>query len=169
MTMLSRIAVAGVLATAVAVPARAQDPATCPMHAAHTRRGEVDLRHDAASGVAHEKAVHRFLLAKDGGSIQLEAVDAGDLAVRARIREHLQVVARSFAAGDFALPMTIHAQVPPGTEVMKQRKDAIRYAYEPTAKGGVVRITTRDAKARAAVHAFLRFQVDDHGTNDPAH
>ena len=167
--MLVTIAVLGLLGTgaAVVVPAGAQDPATCPMHAAHTRRDQVDHRHDAASGVAHEKAVHHFRIAKDGGSIQLEAIDEADVATRDGIREHLQVVARAFAAGDFALPMAIHAQVPPGTEIMKQRRSAIRYSFEPTAKGGVVRISTRDAKARAAVQEFLRFQIDDHGTNDP--
>lgn len=165
--MIAGIAVLGLLATA-AVAAQAQDPAACPMHPAHTRRAQVDHRHDAASGVAHEKAVHHFLLAKDGGSIQLEAIDASDIEARDRIREHLQVVARAFAEGDFALPMAVHAQVPPGTSVMKQRKGAIRYSFEPTAKGGLVRISTRDARARAAVHEFLRFQVDDHGTDDPA-
>ena len=63
--------------------------------------------------------------------------------------------------------MTIHDQVPPGAEVMKKRRSAIRYSYEPSEKGGVVRISTRDAKALAAVHEFLRFQIRDHGTNDP--
>jgi hypothetical protein len=157
----------GLLALVIAVPAAAQDHTTCPMHAAHRRREQVDHRHDAVSGVAHDKAVHHFLLAEDGGTIQLEGVDADDVAARDRIREHLQVVARAFAAGDFALPTRIHARVPPGTQVMKRRKGSIRYTYEPTARGGVVRISTRDAKARAAVHEFLRFQVDDHGTNDP--
>lgn len=166
--MLVRIAVLGVVAAvAAAVPARAQDHTACPKHAEHSRRAQVDHRHDAASGVAHEKAVHQFLLARDGGSIRLEAIDAADPDARDRIREHLQIVARAFASGDFALPVAIHARVPPGTEVMKQRKGAIRYSYEPTVKGGLVRISTRDAKARAAVHEFLRFQVDDHGTNDP--
>ncbi len=79
------------------------------------------------------------------------------------------MVARSFAAGDFALPMLIHAQVPPGVEVMKKVKTAIHYDYSPSERGGVVRISTRDAAALAAVHAFLRFQIEDHGTGDPTH
>lgn len=137
------------------------------MAASHAKREQVDHRHDVATGVPHEKAVHQFLLAKDGGSIRLEVTDAGDVEARDRIREHLQVVTRSFAAGDFALPMAIHDQVPPGTEVMKKRKGTIRYSYEPTEKGGLVRISTRDARALAAIHDFLRFQVRDHGTSDP--
>lgn len=50
---------------------------------------------------------------------------------------------------------------------MKERKGAIRYAYSPTDRGGQVRISTADARAREAVHAFLRFQIEDHGTGDP--
>lgn len=143
------------------------DHASCPMAAAHARREQVDHRHDEATGVAHQKSVHQFLLAKDGGSIQLEARDASEVDAIARIREHLQVVTRSFTAGDFSLPMLIHDEVPPGAEVMKNRKGAIRYSYAPTGKGGVVRISTRDAKALAAVHEFLRYQIRDHGTGDP--
>ena len=66
------------------------------------------------------------------------------------------------------MPTTIHAQVPPGAAVMKERKAAIRYAYSPTERGGQVRISTSDPRALEAVHEFLRFQVRDHGTGDPA-
>jgi hypothetical protein len=133
--------------------------------AAH--RADVDHRHDEATGVSHEGALHHFGLAKDGGSIRLEVTDASATEARDRIREHLQMVARSFAAGDFALPTLIHDQVPPGVDVMKTHKDVILYAYAPSEKGGIVSISTRDAEALDAVHEFLRFQIRDHGTNDP--
>jgi hypothetical protein len=83
---------------------------------------------------------------------------------RDRIRQHLQVVARSFAAGDFTLPMQVHAQTPPGAKTMKKMRKAIAYAYSPTDKGGEVRISTSDPAALSAIHAFLRFQIEDHGT-----
>jgi hypothetical protein len=145
----------------------AQDYANCPMAGPDTHRARVDKRHGKATGVAHEGTVHHFLLADDGGSIRLEATDASQVEARNRIREHLQTVARSFAAGDFALPMLIHDQVPPGVDVMKKRKHAIQYAYASSENGGVVRISTRDSRALEAVHEFLRFQIRDHGTNDP--
>ena len=132
------------------------------------RRAQVDQRHDEATGVAHQGTVHHFLLAKDGGSIRLEVIDPSAAEARDRVREHLQTVARSFAAGDFSLPMLIHDQVPPGVDVMKKRKRAIRYTYAPNENGGVVRISTRDAAALRAVRDFLRFQIRDHGTSDPA-
>jgi hypothetical protein len=160
-------AAAACLIVSGAVVVSAQDHANCPMAASHARRDQVDERHDHATGVAHEASVHHFLLAKDGGSIRLEATDPADVEGRDRIREHLQAITRAFASGDCAMPMAIHDQVPPGVEVMKKRKGAIRYSYEPSEKGGVVRISTRDPRALEAVHAFLRFQIHDHGTDDP--
>jgi hypothetical protein len=137
------------------------------MAASRSTHDEVDHRHDQATGVGHDDSVHHFRLAKDGGSIELEMKDAADVEGRDRIREHLQVVARSFAAGDFGLPVSIHGRVPPGVDEMKKRRSAISYRFEPTEKGGVVRIATRDARALDAVHRFLRFQISDHRTGDP--
>ena len=162
-----RIIAVVLFVSGLAAAISAQGHEHCPMAGSEAHRAQVDHRHDEATGVAHEGMVHHFLLADDGGSIHLEVTDASQVEARNRIREHLQAIARSFAAGDFALPMLIHDQVPPGVDVMKKRKGSIRYAYRPSDNGGVVQISTHDAKALDAVHAFLRFQVQDHGTNDP--
>jgi hypothetical protein len=156
-----------VAATAPAAYA-AQDHQGCPMAAkAGERRAEVDHRHEHATGVPTQGTRHHFLLAKDGGSIRLGVEDEGGTDARDRIREHLQLVASSFAAGDFSMPMAIHDQVPLGVDVMKARRDAIRYSYSETPQGGVVTISTQDAVALAAIHEFLRFQIRDHATGDP--
>jgi hypothetical protein len=155
------------LLMAASVAASAQDHASCPHATAQVHRKDVDRRHDHATGVSHEGSEHHFLLSPDGGAIRLEVKDASQGAERDRIRGHLQVVARSFAAGDFTLPRQIHGEIPPGVPVMKERRAAIRYAYVPTDRGGVVTISTKDAAALAAVHEFLRFQIADHGTGDP--
>ena len=159
-----------VLAVALgpAAAALGQDHSTCPMMSkAAEHRAAVDHRHHAATGVSHEASVHHFLLTPEGGTIRLEAASEAPPADREQIRVHLRHVARSFAAGNFELPMLIHDQVPPGVAVMKKMKAAIRYAFSETDRGGEVRITTKDAAALAAVHRFLRFQIDDHGTGDP--
>ena len=163
--MKSALAVVMVLSAAAAV--QAHDHADCPMAKTMKHRTGVDQRHDEVTGVAHEQAVHHFLLTPTGGTIRLEATDADDTEARDRIRKHLQVVARSFAAGDFALPMLIHDQTPPGIDVMKKTKTAIGYEFSPTDQGGDVRISTKDAQALSAIHSFLRFQVEDHGTGEP--
>ena len=101
-------AVAGfVLVSGLATAGVAQDHANCPMAGSDAHRAKVDHRHGEATGVAHEGTVHHFLLTKDGGSIGLEVNDAGRTEDRDHIREHLQVVARSFAAGDFALSLSV--------------------------------------------------------------
>ncbi len=151
-----------------AATAAAQDHEECPMHAAHAgRQAEVDQRHQHTTGVPSDGTRHHFLLAKDGGSIQLGVADPTRTDARDAVREHLRAIARAFATGDFSMPMAIHDQVPPGVDVMKARRDAIRYAYADTPAGGSVTIATGDAEALAAVHAFLRFQIRDHGTGDP--
>lgn len=158
---------AAALLIGIAPVAWSQDHANCPMAPSAEHRAGVDHRHDQVSGVGHESSVHHFLLAKDGGSIRLEVTDAADVAGRGRIREHLQAIARAFGAGDFAMPKRIHAQAPPGSATMAERRAAIRYTYADTDTGGIVTISTEDRAAREAVHQFLRFQISDHGTGDP--
>jgi hypothetical protein len=133
-----------------------------------SHRAGVDHRHDEATGVGHEDSEHEFRLAEDGGSIRLEVTDAANTAGRDRIREHLRGIAKAFAEGDYSLPTRIHDQVPPGVDGMKSRAGAIRYSYAPTDKGGIVTLSTSDAEAVEAIHTFLRFQITDHGTGDPA-
>lgn len=133
-------------------------------HAAH--QAGVDQRGDQVMGFSHEKTAHHFRLKPDGGSIEVEVKDLNDTASRDRIRIHLQHITRKFAAGDFTAPMLIHAKTPPGVPVMKQLKTAIKYQFEEIERGGRVRITTSNAKAIAAIHEFLRFQISDHRTGD---
>jgi predicted rRNA methylase YqxC with S4 and FtsJ domains len=146
----------------------AQDHASCPMHAAGaSRAAHVDHNHGGATGLDNATSQHHFQLRKDGGEIRLEATDARDTRTRDRAREHLRVVQGSFAAGDFGLPTRIHDATPPGVAVLKERKALVRYAFAESARGGVVRLSTGDPEALAAIHAFLRFQIEDHATGDP--
>jgi hypothetical protein len=143
----------------------------CPAHAAHAsghgdHAAAVDARGDRAMGFSHQATTHHFRLTRTGGVIAVSANDPADAASTEAIRSHLKQVALAFAAGDFTLPGEIHGQVPPGVPVMKQRRAAVRYLFETTALGGQVVITTQDAKAVEAVHAFLRFQIADHRTGD---
>ena len=71
-----------------------------------------------------------------------------------------------FANKDFAKPLFVHGKLPDGVPAMQARSAAITYRYEELPTGGRVRITTTDADALAAVHSFLRFQVEEHKTGD---
>ncbi len=133
-------------------------------HSAH--HAGVNQRGDQVMGFSHQKTTHHFRLHSDGGSIAVETNDANDSVSQQQIRTHLQHIAQKFAAGDFAAPMLIHAQSPPGVPAMKRLQAEINYQFEETEKGARVRLTTRNAKAVAAIHQFLRFQIADHKTGD---
>jgi hypothetical protein len=148
----------------------AHDMSSCPMHEQHQaadqhHQGVVE-RGDQAMGFSHKTTWHHFLLSADGGVIEAEARDAQNTASRDAIRSHFAHIAKLFAAGDFSIPMLIHAENPPGTETMKRLRDAIQYKVEDTERGGRIRIMTKDADALHAIHTFLRFQIADHQTGD---
>jgi hypothetical protein len=160
------------MALTLPIAAMAQDMSSCPMHDEHMKQAGsdhhtgVDARGDHQMGFSHEKTTHHFRLFADGGAIEVTANDAGDTESRDQIQGHLAHIAQLFAAGNFQIPMLVHDQVPPGVPVMKERKSRIHYSYENNETGGSVRITTKDEKALAAVHEFLRFQITDHRTGD---
>ena len=160
---------AGLVAALGALSASAQKPhdhASCPHRPADAHGAAVDQRHDRTTGMAPETSVHHFGITSRGGVIRLEVATAADEVGRDQARRHLEHVAQSFAAGDFAMPMFIHGQVPPGASAMARLRDAIRYRYEPTARGGRITIDTSNGEARKAIHEFLRFQIQDHRTQD---
>jgi hypothetical protein len=155
-----------------------RDHADCPLmgrgggaetrqdaHGAH--HASSDERGERAMGFSQTATVHHFLLKPDGGVIQVEVKDASDAANRDLVRRHLSHVARAFAEGDFTTPALVHERVPPGADSMRRLKSEITYAYEETEAGARVRIYARSAEALAAVHDFLRFQIEEHRTGDP--
>jgi hypothetical protein len=161
--------VIAVVAAAVwlSVPAGAQQPQHGQSHDHDAHHRDMLTRGALAMGFDQERTVHHFLLYDDGGAIDVAAKEAGDHKNLHAIREHLQHIAGLFKGGDFGKPALTHAQQVPGTADMTRLKDRITYQYEETTAGGRVRIVTRDTEALGAVHAFLRFQIEDHRTGDP--
>jgi hypothetical protein len=126
----------------------------------------VERRGDQAMGFSHERTAHHFALSEDGGIISADVSNAGDASSLAAIRSHMRHIARAFSAGDFEMPMFIHGRTPPGVETMRRLKQDIRYRAEDTPVGARVVIHTGNDAARAAIHQFLRFQIEDHRTGD---
>ena len=129
-------------------------------HAGVVQRG------DKVMGFSHEKTTHHFRLYEDGGSIEALANDPKDAASRQEIRDHLQHIAGMFKNGDFNAPMLIHSRTPPGVPRMKKLRSQIEYRVEETSSGARVRVSSENPKAVAAIHDFLRFQIEDHQTGD---
>lgn len=118
-------------------------------------------------GFDQEKTTHHFLLFEDGGAIDVSVKDAADKKNMDAIRAHLPHIAMKFGQGDFEAPMLVHATTVPGTKEMTGLKDRISWKYVETPKGGRVDIVSSDAAALAAIHTFLKYQIDDHKTGDP--
>jgi len=119
-------------------------------------------------GVDQYTSTHVFDSLEDGGRIELQR-DVDDPEGVAIIRAHLREIAEAFARGDFRTPAFVHAQEVPGTRIMAERREHIRYTFRELPRGGEVRITTRDPEALAAVHEFLAFQRKEHRAGGHVH
>jgi hypothetical protein len=135
-------------------------------HQEHLAQMEKDAalkeRGALAMGFDQDRTEHHFRTSATGGSIEVEVKDSADATSRDAVRSHLKEIAEAFAKGDFAKPFQTHAEVPPGVPAMVRLKGGIRYKYEETARGGMVRITTSDPDALNAVHEFLAYQTREH-------
>src|SRR6185436_5228967 len=101
------------------------------------------------------------------GSIEVHVNDPRDLQSKQQIASHLRLVTQQFGSGDFSIPLATHGEEPAGVSDLKRLRQQIRYTFEDTTLGGRVVIATADPTALAAVHAFLRYQIQDHQTGDP--
>ena len=151
------------VAIALALAAADAGTATPETHAAG-----VDRRGDEAMGFSHRKTAHHFGLTKSGGFISAEPNDPAAESGRAAHRRRLRHIADAFQRGDFAMPMFIHDREPPGVADMKRLATAIDYRVEETPSGARVVVESRNRRAIAAIHEFLRFQIEDHRTGDSA-
>ncbi len=144
------------------------DMKDCPTHAQHaeSHQAVVGSHGDQAMGFWRDKTTHHFRMAADGGAIEVTVNDSGDKANTTAIRSHLSHIAMMFGDGDFSMPMFVHDGIPPGVTAMKLLRSAIRYTYEEMPTGGRVRIKSDDPVAVAAIHDFLRFQINEHQTGD---
>lgn len=138
--------------------------AMCPMHDAHAQMNE---RGEKGMGFSQTATTHHFFLNSNGGVIQVEVNDPADAANRNNIKMHLGHIAQAFQNGDFDIPVFVHDTVPPGVPEMKTLRKRIRYSFEETPYGGRVVISSADKEALAAIHRFLRFQIEEHKTGDP--
>jgi len=145
--------------------------ALCPMHDAHLLSSgpsaAMNERGEKGMGFSQTATTHHFLIRRDGGVIQVEVNDPTDTTDRDNIRKHLAHIAQAFRAADFDIPTFVHDTVPPGVAEMKRLREKIKYSYEETPAGGRVVIFTDDQDSLAAIHKFLRFQIEEHKTGDP--
>lgn len=139
-------------------------------HAEHLlqlqRLADLKTRGREAMGFDQDKTTHHFRLTVDGGIIQVEVNDSADDDNLKQIRTHLAQIAAEFRVGTFQKPQATHDEVPPGVSEMQRLKSEIRYAFEETPHGAMVRIRSTNSEAIKAIHEFLRYQIKEHVTGD---
>jgi hypothetical protein len=134
--------------------------------AQHDHDAQLNQRGDHIMGFSHESTTHHFELNQDGGVIEVRANDLNDTVSRDQIRGHFHHIVQMFAAGNFNVPMLVHAQDVPGTAVMSRLKDQLHWELQETPRGAKILVTADNEAALDAVHEFLRFQIADHKTGD---
>jgi hypothetical protein len=150
-----------VVSMLVACADRSREGAGAGHASADSAFTQVQARGHVAMGVDQYTSLHKFEPLPDGGRISLQR-DPGDSAGVAQIRSHMDLIARAFARGDFALPGFVHDREVPGTAVMTARRTHIRYTADTLPGGGQVRLESSDSAAIEAIHGFLAFQRHDH-------
>jgi hypothetical protein len=134
--------------------------------AQQSHQAMVNEHGDHVMGFSHEKTTHHFELNYDGGAIDVRANDAKDTESRDQIRSHFRHIAQMFAEGNFNAPALVHSTNVPGTNTMARLKDELHWNVQDTPRGARIAITADNQEALDAVHAFLRFQIEDHNTGD---
>ncbi len=136
-------------------------------HAAHHRQmtdsafQALQQRGGVYMGVDQATSAHRFDSLDDGGRIELLSL-TGDSADVSAIRRHFRQIAAQFRKGDFTTPFAVHAEAVPGTAVMDQRRERIRYELKELPRGAELRLRTSDREAREAIHTFMAYQRREH-------
>lgn len=115
---------------------------------------------------ASSSLIHHFVLYEDGGAIEVTVKNRSDKAALSAIRAAMPALVQFFAKGDTATAAILRTEGVPGTDVMQRLRDRIAYAYQDIRDGGRVRITTRHARALAAIYELLRFQIEELKTGD---
>ena len=133
---------------------------------AQDRQAIVNEHGDHVMGFSHENTAHHFELNYDGGVIDVRVNDVKDTKSRDEIRAHFRHIAQMFSEGNFNAPALIHGINVPGTATMARLKDQLHWELRETPRGARIAIVADNKEALDAVHAFLRFQIEDHKTGD---
>ncbi|MGB8574869.1 MAG: hypothetical protein WCD19_10495, partial [Nitrososphaeraceae archaeon] len=96
------------------------------------------------------------------GEIIITALNASDVETINQIKIHILEIQKEFSEGDFVRPFFIHAQEVPGTKVMSEKKDLIKYDKLEMKNGSKLVLTTNDTQLVDAIRQFMEFQAGQH-------
>jgi hypothetical protein len=71
-------------------------------------------------------------------------------------------IQKDFTKSNFSKPFFIHAEEVPGTKVMTEKKDLIKYSIQNLGNGAILILDTRDDEVINAIHHFMNYQGSQH-------
>jgi hypothetical protein len=119
-------------------------------------------RGNIAMSFDQKKIMHHFMAAPTGGQIMIVASDSNDQETIIRIKTHVVDIQEEFSQGNFTKPFFIHDQEVPGTKVMIEKKDLIKYSIKERDNGATLVLTTDDRELLRAIQQFMEFQGSQH-------
>jgi hypothetical protein len=119
-------------------------------------------RGNIAMGFDQTKIMHHFMATPTGGQIMVIALNSKDNVTISQIKAHIADIQQEFSQGNFTKPFFIHAQEVPGTKVMTEKKDLIKYSVQYLNNGAILILTTDDPDLRQAIQQFMEFQGTAH-------
>lgn len=116
-----------------------------------------------AMGFNQNKIIHNFKSTPTGGEIIITALDNNnDTETIKQIRNHTLDIQKEFSEGNFTKPFFIHAQQVPGTKVMSEKKDLIKYSILQMKNGSTLILTTNNKQLINAIIQFMDCQATAH-------
>ncbi len=123
-------------------------------------------RGNIAMGFDQNKIRHNFTETASGGKITITSLSANDASTINQIREHIKNIQNDFSNGNFTRPFFIHAQEVPGTKIMSEKKDLIKYSINELTNGSELVLNTTDKDLVYAIHQFIEYQNNAHQDHD---
>ncbi|HJS64971.1 MAG TPA: hypothetical protein VJ767_08945 [Nitrososphaeraceae archaeon] len=119
-------------------------------------------RGDLAMGFNQSKILHQFKSAPTGGQISISALNNNDIDTIKQIKNHISIIQKGFSSGNFTKPFYIHTQDVPGTKLMTEKKDFIKYSIKDINNGAILMLETKDKELLDTIHQFMAFQDAEH-------
>jgi hypothetical protein len=126
------------------------------------RQTQVERNSEMVMPFSMAASRHVFAPTPTGG-VQTVLVHGGNLNQIALVRSHLRKEAAAFARGDFADPASIHGGDMPGLQAMHAGAARISIRYADVPHGARITYATVEPALVAAIHAWFKAQVTDHG------
>jgi hypothetical protein len=119
-------------------------------------------RGNIAMGFDQNKIMHHFMATSTGGRIMIDALNNSDSETISQIKGHVVDIQYEFSQGNFTKPFFIHDEQVPGTDIMAEKKDMIRYNIEQLDNGAVLVLKTDDKELLKAIQQFMQYQGTEH-------